>query len=134
MDFDGLKVELDTDPDARGYAGMSDQAAAADLNLLRLSRVRSRMLGSEIPDAVDHAEYAAKTDAEKDQVLNMAGVEDFDPSNSGFTRDLLVGIFGGGSVTIGALVLARTENYSKGSDFGFSPTKAGHVQFARSLP
>jgi len=126
-----LKTELTTDPLGRGYAGMTDQEAADDLNTTYRTRDRTSMTGREVGAAVVKAEYAALADAQKDRVLFLFGRDDLDPFK--FEADVMTDIFGGGSDTIAALAAARVEAISRALELGLrTPVRRSYVTAARA--
>ena len=58
---DILKDELAGDPLARGYSGMSDAAAAIDLNTAYRTRGRASMSASEVYNAIDEADWTPRS-------------------------------------------------------------------------
>lgn len=130
MDYSKLKDELTDDPLARGYSGMSDTAAAVDLNTAYREQDRTTMTGSEVLNAVDMPEYEALTDANNDklwQVLHLGTINPF-----GVEATLLIAIFGAESDTITALAAARKTMISRATELGLGRVKAGYIQAARS--
>ena len=131
-DLQILKTELDTDPDGRGYSGMSHEEAAADLNIERVSRNRTSMPGAEAYDLTDSGEYTALSDAAKSQWLSLCAIGSVDPF--GPAAQAVVDIFGNPSATTSNLQAARVETVSQGVNIEFGYTEAGDVQQARLLP
>ena len=129
MDYVALKAELTDDPLVRGYAGMSDEEAAADLNTEYRTRNKDTMTGSEILQAIDQTEFLAKTEAQQQRVWDLLHLGTLNPF--GVESDLFVGIFGGGSATITALAAARVGVISRATELGLRYVRAGYVQRAR---
>lgn len=148
-----LRDELQADLLGRGYSGMDDAAAAADLNTAYRSRNRTSLTASEVLQNLDLAEWDALqtvadgADAAADiaghKVRNVglvlsaaAGDGGVDPF--GKAQDLIVGAFGGGSATVTALKAARVEAISRAEELRDSdprfpvPVKVGHVDVARA--
>ena len=70
--IDDLKTELDTDSLVRGYAGMDDAAAAADLNTVQRERNLASLTASQVLNAVDKTEFnALATDADRQRVWDI---------------------------------------------------------------
>ena len=132
--FDAIKAELDTDPLTRGYSGMTDEQAAADLNTEYRSRIKPTLSGIELRGAFDETEFAALTDGEKQMALAWASADEYDSSTDGADDRILKSIFGAGSTTRSNLATARQETVSRAVELGFGPVKVGDVQYARSLP
>lgn len=132
MNIDILKSELTTDPLTRGYAGMSDEAAAADLNTVYRTRQRDAVSGSEILNATDNAEFRrlGVTDVQRNQWLALCGTDSINVS-SGVAKALEASIFGAGTTTRSNLVALKTENISRATELGLETVKAGHVEEAR---
>lgn len=129
MNIDALKAELISDPLGRGYAAMSDEEAAASLNVKDRSRDKTSMNGREVLAQVDLSELKTKTDAQIQHVLTICGYQDIDPD--GPVKDIFVNIFGGTSATIAALAAARVETISRGMEIDVGKVKPGNVQEAR---
>ena len=128
--MDDLKTELSTDPLTRGYSGMDDVEAAADLNTTYRTRNRITMTGSEVINAIDKTEFNSKTDAEKRQVWDILHLGDVNPF--GIEADLFVDVFGSNSTTIANLQNARKQAVSRAEELSLPSVKAGQVQMARS--
>jgi len=128
-----LAAEITADPLAIGYAGMTDQQVADSLNGSTRPKNRESMSGKEIGAAINSAEYAALTAAEKDRVIALANLESIDPF--GFAQTIMLDIFAGGSNTIQTLAAARVTTQSRAEEIGLAvrEVKAEHVTTARSL-
>ncbi len=129
MDIAALAAELTTDSLGRGYSGMDDAEAAADLNTVYRTRNKTSMTGSEILQAIDKTEYLALTDTNKDRVWQIMHLGTVNPF--GVEKDFIVGIFGAGSDTITALQAARTDDVSRAVEIGLGTVAPGHVENAR---
>ena len=129
MDIDKLKTELTDDPLARGYSGMTDAAAAADLNTVYRTKNKTSMTGSEILNNVDATEWAALDAAEKQTVWDIVHLGTINPF--GVEATLMIGVFEGGSATITALQAARKDDVSRAVELGLGNVKVGNVQLAR---
>lgn len=125
-----LRDELLNDPLARGYAGMSDEDAAADLNTVYRERNRTNMSASEIYQAIDRAEFlgASIDDTQRQEIYNLLFFDSIDPF--GKEADVFVEIFGTGP-TITALQAARKKSISRATELGLGTVKPGHVGEAR---
>lgn len=124
-----LSDELTTDPENRGYTGMSDRAAADDLNIVYRTRNRTSMSASEVLNAVDTSEYNALAEADKDRLWQLLGIGDLDPF--GVEATLMQGIFGA-SATITALQAVRLEAVSRGVELGLGQVGEGDVWDVRN--
>ena len=127
-----LKDELVNDPLGRGYAGMTDQAAADDLNTAYRTQDRTSMTASEVANAIDVAEFISLTNSQAQEIWNWLHLGTLNPFGIEATRFLA--IFGGGSATIAALLAIRVESITRAQELPGvrSPVKVGHVQVARS--
>jgi hypothetical protein len=126
-----LKAELDGDPLGRGYAGMSDAAAAADLNTAYRTRNLERMTSSQIFQAVDMTEWGALEVAEQDKITKILNWGELNPF--GKEAQVFINVFGGGSNTLSALAAARVEAISRAQELGWRPVTEGDVAQARAL-
>ena len=132
MNYNTLKTELDTDPLTRGYAGMTDEQAATDLNTVYRTQPRGSMNGDEIFAATDNAEFVGLTDHKQQLWVSFTSkdiINAYDQTNI----DFLDYIFGAGSTTKTTLAALREEDVSRGVELGLGNIKVGDVQFARSL-
>ena len=143
---DVLKDELTNDPLVRGYAGMTDEEAADDLNTSYRTRNRTSMTGDEIAQAADPAEQDALDNGAANNTADVLShwlalcarttVDPFATANV----QLVISIFGVGSTSVSNLQAARVENITRAQelrdanpDSPFAiPVKAGHVAVARA--
>lgn len=129
-----LRDELLTDPlvPARGYADMTDQEAADDLNTKYETRNRSTMTGDEVALSVaSRAAWDALTDSQKTHFLSLCTRQSIDPFGTA-NVELVKSIFGDTSQTVANLAAARVEAISRAVKLGIpSPVKPGHVEVAR---
>lgn len=125
-----LKSELEGDPLARGYAGMTAEEASDDMNTVYRTRNHTSMTGDEILNQVDTAEWGTRSAAEKQTVWDVCHLGSVDPF--GVAATLLVGAFGGGSNTIVALAAARKEDVSRATELGLGFIHPGHIENARA--
>lgn len=131
MDIEVLKAELTDDPLGRGYSGMSDADAAADLNTVYRERDRIIMTGSEVLNAVDDGEWIALSDADKQIVWNIVHLGDVNPF--GVEARLMLLVFSApDSPTIAALVAARKEAVSRAVELGLGHVFSAHTKAARA--
>ncbi len=131
VDIDALADELTNDPLTRGYAGMDDAAAAADLNTVYRTRNRTNMTGDELFAATDNTEFTGLTAHEQTLWVSFCGRDQIDPfgaSNVAFVQH----VFGGGSATIAALSSARTESVSRAVELFGQDVGEGDVWDARN--
>jgi hypothetical protein len=125
-----LSTELATDPLSRGYSGMSDAEVVTDLYTAYVDQNRSSMTGSEVLNAVDKTEFNAKTADQKRMVWDVVHMGVVNPF--GIEEDLFTDIFGVGSNTIAALVVARKTQITRIADLGLGKIVASDVAKARA--
>ena len=126
-----LADEINSDPLARGYSGMSDQQVADDLNTSYRTKNRDRMSGTEIADAIAAADYNALADAQKDRVIGLTNRDSINPF--GFSATVMIDVFGAGSDTITALQAARVDSITRAAELFGKEVKVGHVKDARTI-
>ena len=129
MDIAALASELTVDSLTRGYSGMSDAEAAADLNTVYRQTNKSTMSGSEILNNVVAGEWAALTADEQQTVWDICHLGDVNPF--GIEATLMIGVFGAGSDTITALQVARKNDVSRAVELGLGWVRPGNVTEAR---
>lgn len=135
---DVLKDELTSDPLGRGYAGMSDEEAAADLNISNRPRGRTSMSGDEIFQATNPGEFVAlstgsgNTADDQGHWLAFCGRAEIDPFATANVQ-FVVAIFGSGSTTVASLNTLRVESITRAVELPgvIAPVKVGHVAVAR---
>ncbi len=130
MNSTALAAELTNDPETRGYAGMTDVEAAADLNTEYCTRNKTSLTGSQVLNAIDKAEFNSKTADQKQFVWNIVHLGEVNPF--GIEADLMVDIFGGSSTTIEQLQVLRIESISRAAKLDLGHVRAGDVQRARA--
>lgn len=126
-----LREEIQNDPLSRGYAGMTDQQIADDLNSKYRSKNKTGVSGKDISDAINSAEYSALSDAQKDRIINFTQRQSVDPF--GFAQTVFLDIFAGGSTTIQNLSNIRVESISRADELGWREVKIGHVIDAKAI-
>ena len=129
MDYVALKNELDTDPLVRGYSGMTDQEAADDLNSVYRTRNRSFMTGKEVKDRIDTAEWAGRSDAQKQIVLSLVTRDDLDPF--GIDATIFQDAMSGATATLASLLAYRVEDISRAEELNLGFVRAPDVDAAR---
>ena len=130
-----LRDELLNDPNAAGYAAMSDLEAAASLNAKTVTGRVTTLTKAEIFDTFDPTESdAIKTDAVKmaelDRILSLDNP--IIGKNGTLAFNSIVVIFGTGSATVTKLKQARKITISRASELGLSRVREGTVKAARS--
>lgn len=133
-----LKAEIDTDTLGRGYAGMTDDQVAEDLNTEYRLRDRTAMSGDEMFNATDSGEFNAldsgsgNTADDQAHWLSFCGRDQIDPFGSANVQ-FVIDLFGAGSTTVTNLNNLRRESISRAVElFNESVTTADVIQ-ARAL-
>lgn len=116
-----LENEISGDPLGRGYAAMADQQLLDSLNLADLPRNRTSMTGREVKAAFNVDEYNALSATKKQQAIELTNRDDL--NLFGMDRDILVDIFGAGSITVANLAAARVKTISPGVEIGWGEVK-----------
>lgn len=133
--YEALKAEILADPLGRGYAGMTDQQAADDLNTEYRTRNRESMSASEVLNSVDVTEFNALTAENQTRFWQLMGLGTLDPF--GVESTLMVGMFGGGSATITTLAGLRIITLSRAAELNLAgvsgSVSATHVANARAI-
>lgn len=127
-----LKNEIDSDPLTRGYAGMTDEQVAADINTVYRTRNRASMTGDEIFNSFDATEYNALTADQKRDLLTLCARDTIDPFGTA-NVNVITENFGGGSTTASTLNTLRVENVSRADELSLGNITASHVSHARSI-
>lgn len=118
MQYPALKAEIDNDPLARNYAGMTDDQLVADsLNAVTDTRDRSVIPAHEVFEAMVPTDMAALTDEEKGRLRTLLAMGSVN-IQGGNTRSMLGGIFGG-TATAANLVALQSESVSRAANLGF---------------
>lgn len=127
-----IKAELDADPLTRGYSGMTDAQAAADLNTVYRTLTVDEIRGSAAFNVTDDAEFALLTQAERDEWVQLCQIESIDVSN-GIAKSIEARLFGAGTQTRTNLLALKNPAASRAEELGFGLVLESHVAFARSL-
>lgn len=129
--MDDLQTELTNDPEARGYASMTDAEAADDLNTKYRSRNRTNMTGDEVFANIEsQAIWDGLTDNKRLEFLALCGRDTLDPFGSA-NVDLVKSVFGGASVTVSNLATARVESISRAVELSLGEVTGSDVEVAR---
>lgn len=127
-----LRNEIETDPNARGYAGMDAQAVADDMNTAYVPIPVTSLSGSELYNAIVPSDFQALTDVQREyarDVLSLGDAIDVSPGTN--ARDVLVAIFAG-TGTLTAMAALTTTNITRGAELGLGTIKPGWVEQARA--
>ncbi|HDZ22900.1 hypothetical protein LCGC14_1415030 [marine sediment metagenome] len=131
MNYDVLKSELTTDPESRGYSGMTDAEAATDLNTEYRSVDVESVTGQQIFEAAVPAEYDVLTADQKALFGAIVGMGEI-LVNGPNTRDALLAMFGPATTTRTNLAVLQTETVSRAIELGLSRVREGTVTQARA--
>lgn len=139
-----LKNHIDTDPDARGYAGMTDAEIAADMNIDRnpadyrvgiiglVSKVGSTV-GTSLLNAMETASASDIVVAKSLKILENGGDLNL---NDPVSRQFIASFVSAALMTQDQAdaVLALADNQaSDGVKYGFGKVKEGQVTVARGV-
>jgi hypothetical protein len=132
---DILRDELVVDPLTRGYAAMSDQEAADDLNSIypapdTRTRNRTSMMASKVYNAIDQTGWVALSAVQQQEVWDILHMGEVNPFGREASR--FVAIFGGGSLTITALKAARVESITRAIELEIGFVNARDIGYARN--
>lgn len=130
MDYDKLKAEVESDPLARGYSGMTDAEVAAEINFVYRSQDREAVATWEIFEAIVPGEYAVLSADEKSLLGRILAMGTINVKGAN-TRAALAAMFGAGTTTRGNLQALQTETISRAAELGLGVVKAGHVEEVR---
>jgi len=128
--YSAMKTEILTDPAGRGYASLTDIEVLADLRALTRSRNKRTMSGREVAAEVSNAAYDALTDVQKTQFLALKASDNLDPF--GFDANVIKGLFGVGSPTVGNLAAARVELISRLVELDLGSPGLGNIVEVRN--
>lgn len=132
--LDVLKAEIDGDPLVRGYAGMTNQQIADDINTAYRDNWRP-ISSSQLFEAIDSTEFVALSDANKSRVDRLLGLgENIQTAPGSKSRAELVAVFGGGSQTAANLLPIANPGQTRGQELGIGFVRVGQVAEAKALP
>ena len=131
-----LAAELTNDPLARGYAGMTDQQAADDLNTAYRTQTIDFVTGAEIFNATDDTEYGALTETQKASWDRLCGISTVDVT-SGIAKAREAELFGPGTTTRTNLLALKNIPITRAQELDIleaeTEINAEHVTAARIL-
>ena len=125
-----LRDEIANDPLGRGYDSMTDADIVVSLNTKNIQRNKIVMTGKEIFAQQNSADYAALSDAKKQQWISLTSHDEIDPFGSAV--QVALDIWGDGSATVLNLVAARVETISQGEALNLGALTLSAVTFART--
>ena len=130
MDTEALKAELLAGHPVTGPYSGNDTAAAAEMNVKNVERIKETLTGNELFTSTAITEFALLTDTKKQMWVSWCNTHR-DPahaSNISFVNH----VFGTASITMAALAALRVEFISQAEYLGFGAMAAGYVQRARA--
>ena len=131
MDLQALKTELTTDPLARGYPGMGDEAAANSLNVRDRQANRDALDSGSLIAAIVRSEYTLLTAIEKDY-LRLIALAPSMPLTATVKTELSA-IFPAGSATRANLIALLKQPASRGEELGLGFVTPSDVANARRM-
>ena len=126
MDYTILKNELETDPETRGYSGMSDEEAADDLNTVYETTPIRSVPSQDVFEAIVPGEYDALSADEKDKINTMLAMGSVDPYGPN-TRAVFQAIFGAVTTTRTNLLALREVGATRAVFLGLGTITPGDV-------
>ena len=130
MDIAKLKTLLATPHPVSG-AWNEDNALAADqFNAANIAHTKDSLSGEQIFAVTNTTEFAALTEHKQSMWLSFCARDSIDPVGSANVA-FVQWVFGAGSTTIAALVVARAELISLTTQEGLGVVYTGHIQQAR---
>jgi len=131
MDIAKLKTELTDDPLVRGYASMSDEAAANSLNnTIDRALNRTSISPGEMQSAVVGTEFVVLSAVKQRGWLAILS-DSVDPNNANIIAQIAE-IWVGGTTTRANLLALKTKTVSRGVELGLGNVKVGYVEQARA--
>lgn len=128
--YQKIRAVMDADPAT--FAALSDDDAATEFNAEDKSFDLPSMSGKQVKDNIDSAEWAGRTDAQKQIVLALVARDDLDPH--GIDATIFQDAMAGATNTLTALMAARTITTSTAFINGIAtPVLKIHVANARAL-
>lgn len=133
MDLGILHDELINDPLTRGYAGMTDEEAANDINTIYRSIQKTTLTGAEIYEQTDIPEFQGLAASEQAWVRDIWGLGgDIKVDAGSKARAVYLTVFGGGSATITNLLAELTIAVSRARELGLPSVTPGDVTAAKA--
>lgn len=136
VDIPALAAELTDDPLGRSYSGMSDSAAAVDLNTQNRVTSVDTIGGAELWNAIDTTEYNALS-ADDLRIIDHIGLlNNGIPIGAGNVKTQLFGVFGAGTTTRDNLIVLSVKQQSRAEELGILGSSleigSAHVAQARA--
>lgn len=119
-DYQTLRIELTTDPLAKGYAGMSDAQAAASLMAAYRTTERASIRASELYEAVVDSEFTALAANVQTRVRDLYTLDVVPAATGSRARAVLLAIFGAGTQTRANLAALVKVDVRRCDEIGWS--------------
>ena len=131
--LDDLKAELAAGHPETGPYDSDPKIAADQMNARNITRIRKRMTGAEILEAINGSEFDLLNDDQVTQILTfLSGNNNINPVNGGIAQKVLERVFGQGSATMITLNILRQETVSQATVLGFGKMRGGYIEYARA--
>lgn len=130
VDYSKLRNEIQADPLARGYAGLTDAAVADSLNTVNRTVDRTVIPTYEIINATVPADWTALSAAEKQRYQTLTGAGQIDASNPN-VRAAFLAMFAAGTTTRANLAAIQSKTMSRADELGLGTVTPGDVTRAK---
>lgn len=136
MNWGALRDELNNDPLARGYSGMTASQVVDDLNTAYRTQNRGSLSGDEIFQQTDPAEFSNLDDGSgntadvKGQWMSFCSRASIDPFATANVQ-YVTQVFGSGSATVTNLGNVRVEDISRAQELGTGGVQRWHIEHVR---
>ena len=131
--FPDLDTEVNTDPLAVGYSGMSDQQVADSLNAPTGAPAYEPIDAAILWNQILASEWNSLTTNQQDRVgaiLALSGELDVGPGTR--VNNVLDNVFGGGSTTVGNVTARASNTQSRAQNLGLRFVQAKDVARVRT--
>ena len=131
--IDILADELGVDPEGRGYSGMSDAQAAADLNTAYMERNIDSVAGWQIYETIAESEFQLLDAPDQQTIRELYTLGDTIPVQAGRVKTNILAKFGAGTTTRDNLIALAKETVTRAAFLELPEVKTGNVATARGL-
>ena len=131
MDLQALKTELTTDPLARNYSAMADEAAANSLNVRDRQANRDTLDSGSLIAAIVRSEYGVLLAPDKDYLRLIALATSIPLTAT--VRNELAAMFPANSTTRANLIALLKQQASRGEELGIGFVTPSDVADARRI-
>ncbi len=133
MAASALKTELTTDPLTRGYAAMSDAAAAISLNTANRTGTAITLTGDDLMnDVIVWTEVEALTAAKRDTLAILLKAVDLDLTAGSKAVVYMASVFGAGTQTRTNFQAITPPKISRAEELGLPTIGHSDVALARA--